>query len=72
LGGVSLSGGEFNFTFTSTPSLSFTVLGSTNVTLPLSQWQNLGHPTESPAGTYRFTDPNAATNRMSYYTIRQP
>jgi hypothetical protein len=69
---VSLSGGEFNFTFTSTPSLSFTVFGSTNVTLPLSQWQNLGHPTESPAGSYRFTDPKAATNTMSYYSIRQP
>jgi hypothetical protein len=71
LGGGSLSGGQYNFTFTSTPSLSFTVLGSTNVALPLSEWQNLGHPTESPAGTYRFTNPNAATNTM-YYTVRQP
>jgi hypothetical protein len=72
LGPVSLSGGEFNFTFTSTPSLSFTVLGSTNVTLPLSQWQSLGHPTEGPAGHYQFTDSQAKTNLKQYYTIRQP
>ncbi len=72
LGSVSLPGGALGFTFTSTPSLSFTVLGSTNVSLPLNQWHNLGHPTESPAGIYQFMDPNAATNTQSYYTIRQP
>jgi len=72
LGGASLSGGEFNFTFTSTPGLSFTVLGSTDVALPLNQWQILGHPIESPAGHYQVTDPNAATNTQTYYTVRQP
>lgn len=72
LGGVSLSGGKFNFTFTSIPGLSFSVVGSTNVTLPLNEWQNLGRPTESPAGHYQFTDPNPATNSQTYYTVRQP
>ena len=70
--GASLSGAGFNFGFASTPSLSFTVLGSTNVTLPLNEWQILGHPTESPAGQYQFTDSNVATNPQTYYTIRQP
>jgi hypothetical protein len=72
LGGASLSGGEFNLTFTSTPGLSFTVLGSTNVTLPLNQWQILGHPIKGPAGHYQVTEPNAATNPQTYYTVRQP
>jgi hypothetical protein len=52
--------------------LSFSVVGSTNVTLPLNEWQNLGRPTESPAGHYQFTDPNPATNSQTYYTVRQP
>jgi len=70
--GASLSEAGFSFGFASTPSLSFTVLGCTNVTLPLNQWQVLGHPTENPAGHYQFTDPSAATNPQTYYTIRQP
>jgi hypothetical protein len=40
--------------------------------MPLSQWQNLGHPTESPAGHYQFTDPSATNNPLFYYTVRQP
>jgi hypothetical protein len=72
LGGVSLSGGALEFTFTSTPSLTFTVLVTTNLTLPLSQWQILGYPTESPVGHYQFTDLSPATNAALYYTVIQP
>jgi hypothetical protein len=71
-GGVSLSGGDLEFTFSSTPSLSFTVLVTTDLTLPLSGWQVLGHATESPAGHYQFTDPSPATNAALFYTISQP
>ena len=48
LGGVSLNGGALALAFTSTPSLTFTVIGTTNLTWPLNQWQILGYPTESP------------------------
>jgi hypothetical protein len=72
LGGVSLSAGNLEFTFTNTPSLSYTVHGTTNVTLPLNQWQILGHPTESPAGHFQFTDPIPRTNAVRFYTVSQP
>ena len=44
-----IGGGVLQFSFTNAAGASFTILGSTNVALPLAQWQNLGHPTESPA-----------------------
>jgi hypothetical protein len=71
-GGVSLSGGDLKFTFTSAPSLTFTVLSATNLALPLDQWQILGTTTESPAGHYQFTDPSAATNAALFYAVSQP
>jgi len=45
---------------------------TTNLTLSFSQWQNLGHPTESPAGTYKFTDPLAADKVQQFYRVTSP
>ena len=64
-------GGALQFSFTNAAGVSFTVLGSTNVALPIAQWQNLGHPTESPAGQYQFSD-STATNKAKFYLLRQP
>jgi hypothetical protein len=64
--------GAFQFSFTNTPGVSFTVLGTTNVALPLSQWQILGSPTEGPAGQYQFTDLLATNKSPQFYLIRQP
>lgn len=72
LGGFSLTGGALTFSFTSTPGLSFTVVATNNVTAPIATWPVVGTATESPAGHYHFTDPNAATNPQTYYSVRQP
>ena len=72
LDSVSLSGGDLSFTLTTTPSLTLTVLSTTNVALPLSQWRTAGTATEGPAGHYQFTDPNPATNAAVFYTVIQP
>ena len=72
LGGVTVTGDALNFSFTSASGLSFTVLGSTNVALPLNQWTVLGPATEGPSAHYQFTDPNSTTNSEVFYTIRQP
>jgi hypothetical protein len=72
LGGVSLSGGKVEFTFTYTTGLSVAVLGTTNLALPLDQWQILGHAAEGPVGSYQFTDPNPATNAAMFYTVSAP
>lgn len=63
--------GSLQLSFTNAAGVSFTVLGSTNAALPVAQWQNLGHPIESPAGQYQFTDPSA-TNAAKFYILRQP
>jgi hypothetical protein len=72
LGGVSLTGGALTFSFMSTPGLSFTVVSTNTLTAPLATWPALGTATEGPAGHYQFTDPDAATNPETYYTVRQP
>lgn len=66
------SGSGFHFAMTNTPGTSFTVLCSTNVSLPLSQWTVLGSMVEAPTGRFQFTDP-AATNRpATFYRLRSP
>jgi hypothetical protein len=70
------SGANKGFTFSFTNGVtgasgSFTVWGTTNVALPFNQWDNLGHPTETPPGTYNFTDSNA-TNSGGFYRVTSP
>jgi hypothetical protein len=72
LGGLVLGAGGFKFSFTNWPGLSYTVWSTTDVAQPLSRWQNLGHPTESPTGQHQFADPQAMTNSQLYYNVRQP
>ena len=67
-----LPNGSFQFNFTNTPGASLTVWGSTNVALPFAQWSNLGAPVESPAGTFQFTDPQAAINAQRFYRVTSP
>ncbi|MDB6065049.1 MAG: hypothetical protein JWR26_1257 [Pedosphaera sp.] len=66
--------GGVQFTFTNTPSLSFSILGTNNVTAPVATWPVVGTAVESPAGSgqYHFTDPHPATNGAQFYILRQP
>ncbi len=47
--------GIIQFTFTGNPSVSFTVLSSTNLSLPLSQWTVAGAPVSISPGVFQFT-----------------
>lgn len=51
------SSGAFQFAFTDNPGLAFTALGTTNVSLPLTNWTILGAVTETSPGLYQFSDP---------------
>jgi hypothetical protein len=67
--------GTFLFTFTNTPGYNFTVLGTTNLSLPLTNWPVLGQATYdlSGPGNYLFTDPGAGTNQpQQFYQVRWP
>lgn len=73
LTGVTISGGNgFQFSFTNIPGALFTVLATTNVTLPLSDWTVLGTVTEGPPGQFQFSDPQATNNPQRYYRVRWP
>jgi hypothetical protein len=71
-GATKLPNGSFQFFLTNTPGSTFTVLATTNVTLPLSNWTVLGAPVEAPPGVYQFTDPQAPNNPQRFYNIRAP
>jgi hypothetical protein len=63
-----------SFSFTNAPGLTFSVLGTNNLTAPVSTWPVVGTVTDNPPGSgqYQFTDPNAATNGAEFYSLRYP
>jgi hypothetical protein len=63
---------NFQFTFTNSPAASFTVLSSSDVTLPLSNWTILGPATETSLGHYQFTDSAATAAIAQFYIVRRP
>jgi hypothetical protein len=71
-GAAKLGNGTFQFGFTNQTGGNFTVFASTNLALPINAWSNLGAPVESPAGSYKFTDPQATNYPQRYYRVRSP
>lgn len=71
-GVAALPGGGFRFSFTNAPGLSFSVLASTDLTLPLINWNNLGSVTEVSSGQYQFTDLQADADGKRFYRVRSP
>ncbi len=69
---VSLPGGLFRFNFTNVTPISFTVLASTDVTLPKSNWTALGSATVISPGVYQFTDAQATNFPLRFYQVRSP
>jgi DNA-binding beta-propeller fold protein YncE len=66
-----LANGTFQFAFTNVPGASFTILSTTNASLPLNLWTPLGAPVENPPGQYLFTG-TPATNSRLFYMLRSP
>jgi Galactose oxidase, central domain len=67
-----LPDGTFQFSFTNTPSTSFTALASTNLALSLSNWKVLGTVTEISSGLFQFSDYQATNNTQQFYRICSP
>ena len=63
--------GLVQFAFTNNPNATFTVLMSTNLALPLSNWTVLGAATNIGAGIFQFTD-QTTNNAQRFYTVRAP
>ena len=55
-----------------TPGASLTVLATTNLSLPSSNWTVLGVAMESPAGYFQYTDLGATNFSRRFYRVRTP
>jgi hypothetical protein len=71
-GGTLLNTGAFQFSFSNFPHKSFTALGTTNLALPVNEWNALGPVTELSPGQYQFTDPTGANNPCEFYGVSNP
>jgi N-acetylneuraminic acid mutarotase len=63
------TGKVFQCRFTNTPGLTFTVLGATNLSLPLSNWPVLGGVTEISPGLYQVTESTTNYGKQ-FYRVR--
>lgn len=64
--------GVFQFSFTNgTRGAIYSVLSSTNITVPLSNWIVIGVATNTSPNVWQFADVQA-TNQTRFYTIRSP
>lgn len=64
--------GTFQFSFSNSQAASFTVLSTTNLSLPLSDWTVLGPPSNTAPGLFQFTAQTPTNNQQRYYLIRSP
>jgi uncharacterized delta-60 repeat protein len=69
---VKLDNGAFQFSFTNLSSANFSVLATTNLVLPSSNWTVLGSPTCLGGSLYQFTDFDAANHPQRFYKLRLP
>jgi len=70
-----LGNGSVQFQFTNFTDANLPVIAATNAATPLSNWNQIGFATESPAGSgkYQFTDPQSAAGLpQRYYRVRSP
>jgi hypothetical protein len=73
LTGVQLLGnGAVQFTFTNNPTATFTVISTTNLALPLSEWTAVGPATNNPPGQFQFTTPPLTNAPQRFYSVRSP
>ncbi len=64
-----------SFLFPSTNyGVSFSVLASTNITVPMNSWLNLGTAIEVPPGSgqFQFTDSQVTNNLQRFYRVKTP
>ena len=67
-----LPGHVLHLSFTNWPGATFSVLGSTNLGLPLARWTVLGQATNVSGGLYQFTTPPATNAPFQFLRLRSP
>jgi hypothetical protein len=67
-----LPSSAFQFSFTNIPGALFNVFGTTNLTVPFTNWAWLGEVTEVSSGQFQFTDTQEPDNSERFYCVRSP
>jgi hypothetical protein len=67
-----LGSGVYQFSFSNTPSASFTVLSTTNLALPLNDWKVAGAVAEVASGEFEFISQTTTNDPVRFYTVRSP
>jgi hypothetical protein len=67
-----LGGGVCQFSFSSTSGASFSVLSTTNLSLPLSNWTVVGAAANTAPGQFQFTSQPTTNDAKRFYTVRSP
>ena len=68
-----LPNGVFQFSFTNNPTTaSFTIVTSTNLSLPLSNWSSAGAASNLGAGVFQFTTQPSTNASRRFYRVRWP
>ena len=67
-----LNSNLLQFSFTNAPSASWTVLCSTNLLLPLSEWAAVGTVSNVGSGQFQFTTQLETNDSQLFYMVRSP
>jgi streptogramin lyase len=67
-----LGNGVLQFSFTNDPNSSFTVLSTTNLTLPFSNWVVVGTASNIGSGQFQFTSPPITNDSQIFFGVRSP
>ncbi|MDR3456701.1 MAG: right-handed parallel beta-helix repeat-containing protein [Verrucomicrobiae bacterium] len=57
---------------TNTPGVTFEVLGTTDLTLPVAYWNFLGQMSEVSPGVFQWTDTSAGNYDSQFYLLQSP
>jgi hypothetical protein len=71
-GAQMLGNGVVQFAFSNTPAASFTVLSTTNLSLPLRNWTVVGTATNTAPGMFQFTSAPTTNDAQRFYSVRSP
>jgi DNA-binding beta-propeller fold protein YncE len=67
-----LGNGVLQFGFTNNPSGSFTVLSTTNLSLPMNVWTVVGTASNTAPGQFQFTSQPTTNDSQRFYGVRSP
>ncbi len=64
--------GQFQLKFNGDPTFGYSILVTTNLNIPLSNWTVLGTATQLSNGVFQFNDSQSSNTPLRYYRVRHP